>query len=407
MTENFDVAANQSNETPFASDETFQLDPIDRERLDLLGELPELSLFVPLKVHTIETTERNRTDRSYRAYALRNRMDHYVRALEMYSKIDGSFSGKYTNRLKMCRRFAFFYQSTKTGHLRVQSSRCKLRWCPICRDVSRQIVSKAVDGWLCRQRFPKMLTFTLKHSDDELFLQVQRLYDSFRKIRTRAYFRQNVYGGVWFFQLKLNLQTNQWHPHIHCLVNGKFLKHSRLSELWHKITGDSFVVDVRPVKDLENASTEVARYATSPADITRMTLEQSMAVYDATQGRRICGTWGDAKGMVLKPTPQEDDGEWMKVADFMFINIRRDYDTAVKAFWDCYVNDKAYRGPQLQPETEVYAEELDLLLEPDELEEKFKNFHRKRWRVQTFVSNFFGPQNNVHETNDGHTTSPE
>jgi hypothetical protein len=386
-------------------EETFQLDPFDQERYELLGELPDLPLLAPCKVHTIETTDENRLDKSYRAYALKNRMNHYIRALEIYAKIDGGFHGKYTTRLKTCRKYAFFFRNNETGHLRIQSSRCKLRWCPICRDVSRQIVTTAVDGWLCRQKYPKMLTFTLKHSDDELFMQVQHLYDCFRKIRQRAYFKQNINGGVWFFQLKLNLQTNQWHPHIHCLVNGNFLKHSRLSELWHKITGDSFVIDVRPVRDLENASTEVARYATSPADITRMTLQQAIDVYDATQGRRICGTWGDAKGMILKPTPQEDTEEWSKVAEFTFINIRRDYDRAVQTFWDCYVNNKPYDGPQLQPETEVYAEELDLLLEPEELEEKFREFHRKRWRVNTIKTNFIMQTKTSNGADNGYSNS--
>jgi len=395
-----------------------ELHPIDRERLDLLGELPDIPLFLTpeeldrfssggLKVHTIETNQRLRTDLSYKAHCLKFRMDAYVRALEIYAKKDGAYSGKFSDRLKTCRKFAFFYRHNESGKLRVQSSRCKLRWCPICRDVSRMIVTTAVDGWLQRQYFPKMLTFTLKHSDDDLFSQINRLYDSFKKIRQRAYFKQNVTGGVWFFQLKLNPQTEQWHPHIHCLVAGKFLKHSRLSELWHKITGDSFVVDVRPVKDLDNASTEVARYATSPADLTKMSFEQAWNVFDATEGKRICGTWGNAKGMVLRPTPADDSDEWSKIADFTWIAIRKEYDAAAKLFWECYCEHKPYYGPQLQTDEVLYADELNFLLEPDNMSDTFRDFHRKRWRKVTFVSNYFGPQNNINEANNGNTTSTE
>ena len=370
---------NQTEIPPSRAEQTIALDPNDQKRLELLGSLPELSLFVPLKVHTIETTERNAPDLTYRAVALKHRIPEYIRAHEMYAKIDGSMTQKYTSRLEACRKYAFFYQNVETGHLRIQSSRCKLRWCPICRDVSRMIVTKAVDGWLIKQKYPKMLTFTLKHSDEPLFIQVQRLYDCFKKIRQRVYFKRNVTGGVWFFQLKLNLESQQWHPHIHCLVAGKFIGPGKIQKLWHDITGDSFIVDVRPVKDLENVSSEVARYATSPADITRMTLEQSVDVYDATQGRRICGTWGNAKGMVLRPTPQEDTEEWAKVADFFWINLHKKYDTTVKAFWDCFVNDKPYNGPQLQPEVLVYADELDILLSP---EPPPKNFQEHYMRVE-------------------------
>jgi hypothetical protein len=202
-----------------------------------------------------------------------------------------------------------------------------------------------------------MITLTLQHNDDPLDVQIKHLYASFQKLRRRAYFQRLVTGGVWFFQLKYNSDTEQWHPHIHCLVAGKFLPHARLKNLWFQITGDSHVVDIRPVKDLEGCSREVARYATSPADITAVDLTHAMDIYFATKHRRICGSWGSATSLVLKPTPLEDTGEWSKVADFYFINIKKDYDPAVQTFWKCFKQGTAYEGPQLQPLIDVYAEE--------------------------------------------------
>ncbi|KKL95119.1 hypothetical protein LCGC14_1857790 [marine sediment metagenome] len=368
-----------------------ELHPLDHEVLELTGELPNLPLLVnpqilaklrdpPSSVHTIETSGRNSTgaeqrpvagqvgsdlpdpedhqDYTYRGYLLKPRIDHYVRAREIYAKVDGSFGGKFSSRLGACRKFAWFVQSSVTNKLRVQSSRCKLRWCPICRDVSRMIVTKSVDNWLQVQKYPKMITLTLQHSDDPLKLQIKRIYDCFRKLRRRAYFQRLITGGVWFFQLKFNLTTGQWHPHIHCLVAGKFLPHTRLRNLWHEITGDSFVVDIRPVKDLDGCSNEVARYATSPADLTAVNLELALDIYYATKGRRICGSWGSARAIVLKPTPLEDTGEWTKVADFFFINIQKHHVPAVKHFWKCFKQGKPYDGPQLQKLTDVYKEEL-------------------------------------------------
>ena len=367
------------------------LHPLDQEVLELTHDLPRLPLLVnpellarlreaPSSVHTIETSGRNSTravarpyartvstnlpgpedrqDMSYRGYLLKPRIDSYIRAREIYAHVDGGFSGKFSSRLQQCRKFAWFVQSSVTHKLRVMSSRCKLRWCPICRDVSRMIVTNSVEEWLHLQKYPKMITLTLCHSDDPLQLQIKRIYDSFRKLRRRAYFQRLITGGVWFFQLKFNKDTEQWHPHIHCLVAGKFLPHGELKELWHKITGDSYVVDIRPVTDLENCSNEVARYATSPADITAVDLDRAIALYHATKHRRICGSWGSARSITLKPTPLEDTGEWTKVADFFFINIKKDYDPSVRAFWRCFKLGQPYDGPQLQPLTEVYREEL-------------------------------------------------
>lgn len=368
-----------------------KLHPIDQHILKLTGELPNLPLLVnpavldrlrdpPLSVHTIETSCRNQTrpvespnghlsssdlpdpdtrqDLSYRGYLLKPRIESYTRALEIYAHIDGGFGGKFSSRLQACRKYAWFVQSSVTHKLRVQSSRCKLRWCPICRDVSRMIVTKAVEEWLVIQKYPKMITLTLCHSDDPLDVQIKRIYDCFQKLRRRAYFQRLITGGVWFFQLKFNTATQQWHPHIHCLVAGKFLPQARLKSLWHKITGDSYVVDIRPVKDVEACSTEVARYATSPADITAVSLERSLEIFYATKHRRICGSWGSARKLTLRPTALEDTGEWTKVADFFFINTKKDYDPTVLTFWKCFKRGLPYDGPQLQKLTDVYAEEL-------------------------------------------------
>ena len=390
---------------------TFQLHPIDRERLNLTGELPDLDLLRsapemsddrcgsltgspstgvdPFKVHTIETSPGKSPDRSYHGHSLKDRLPAYLRALELYSKIDGSFAGKNVIRLRTCRKFAHFMRNEETGMLKIRSSRCKLRWCPICRDVSRRIVTAAVDDWLKHVKFPKMLTFTLKHSDDELEFQVGRLYECFKKIRQRKYVKDVIDGGVWFFQLKLNLKTDQWHPHLHCLVGGKFISHSKIKDLWQKITGDSFVVDVRPVRDVESVSTEVARYATAPADITRMTVKQSVDVYWATKSRKICGTWGNAKGMILRPSADDETADWSKVAEFEYINSRREFDSTAAEFWRCFIKKIPYNGPKVQPDEEVFREELNILFERGDPPDNFKDFNHRLSKNRRFDSMFY------------------
>jgi len=222
-----------------------------------------------------------------------------------------------------------------------------------------------------------MLTFTLKHSDDPLNIQIDRLYDCFRKIRRRAFLSRRITGGVWFFQLKYNQTEQQWHPHIHCLVAGDFIPHTTLKSLWHKITGDSYVVDVRPVRDLENASTEVARYATSPADLTAVDLELALEVHYSTKNRRICGSWGTARQITLKPAKQEDQDEWFKVADFYFVNVQKNHSLSASEFWKCYRLDLPYTGPRLQADTEVYAEELDILLSLEDMPRTDAEWHMR------------------------------
>lgn len=387
-----------------------KLHPIDQQILDLTGTLPGLPLLVnpevlrrlrrpPSSVHTLETSSRNTTravertdtgnvdsddddspqrqDYSYRGYLLQPRIAAYRRALEIYAAVDGSFGGKFSSRLQQCRKVAFFYQNKATKKLRVQSSRCKLRWCPICRDVSRMIVTTATEKWLRCQKFPKMITLTLKHSDDPLNLQIKRIYDCFKKLKTRSIFQRLITGGVWFFQLKFNHTTEQWHPHIHCLVAGHFVPHNQLKSVWRKLTGDSDIVDIRPVKDLEGCANEVARYATSPADITAVNEQRALEIYYATKHRRICGSWGTARSITLSPQPQDDDDMWDRVADFYFVNVKKQFDPKVKAFWKCFKQDKPYDGPALQAQKDIYKEEYDLIMSPASESMSYQQFQMR------------------------------
>lgn len=405
-----------------------ELHPIDQHVLETTGELPGLPLLVnpeilarlrsrPPSVHTLETSDRIKThvvvgvgdgtvkavpelqdereDYTFRGYLLKPRIDAYIKACEIYADEDGSFGGKLSSRLQNCRRHACFVQHKVTKKLRVMSSRCKLRWCPICRDVQRMIVTQAVDKWLRCQKYPKMITLTLMHNDDPLQLQIKKLYDCFRKLRRRAYFQRLITGGVWFFQLKYNARTEEWHPHIHCLVAGKYLPHSRLKSLWHEITGDSFVVDIRPVKDLENAATEVARYATSPADLTQVDTDQALTIHYATKHKRICGSWGTAKKVTLKPTPQDDQDDWEKVADFYFVNVQKEFSKKALDFWKCYKRDLPYDGPRIQKDSDLYAEDLNILLSLEDMPKTAAEWHMRIQRNRDGPwSKFFKEQDN-------------
>jgi hypothetical protein len=56
-------------------------------------------------------------------------------------------------------------------------------------------------------------------------------------------------GGVWSIEVKRGDRSGQWHPHCHqqwlCRESPD---QSRLSDEWREITGDSFIVDVRPFR---------------------------------------------------------------------------------------------------------------------------------------------------------------
>jgi len=65
---------------------------------------------------------------------------------------------------------------------------------------------------------------------------------------------------VFFLEITLNRDTHQWHPHLHVLFSGKYLPVELVRKHWHRITGDSFIVDVRAVANKDVAAAYVTKY---------------------------------------------------------------------------------------------------------------------------------------------------
>jgi hypothetical protein len=131
-------------------------------------------------------------------------------------------------------------------------------------------------------------------------------------------------GGAAFLEVKIAKDGRTWHPHIHIIAEGGFLNQSRLSDKWKEITGDSWIVDVRYVRDRGEVIRYVAKYASKPLDATlfrsKEHLKEAMV---ALKGRRLCLTFGNWRGLELEKRP-EDDGNWKKVCTLD--NLRRAVD---------------------------------------------------------------------------------
>ncbi len=239
-------------------------------------------------------------------------------------------------RLDGCRTGAFFYRQVTTGAVRVGAQSCHLRFCPLCSRTKILTVKQNVTRWLEKAKYPKILTFTLKHSDQSLTDQLNKLYSSFQKIRRLNIMKKNCTGGVWFFQVKKSKSDNLWHPHIHCLVAGKYMHQSELKQKWFHITGDSLIVDIRPIKDKAITARYVARYAASPCNLQPLDFDECIEVAVALESRRICGTWGICRKLKITSPPKPDTVGWYKLASWNCIYSNKDIDKNAKAIIDAW-----------------------------------------------------------------------
>lgn len=141
----------------------------------------------------------------------------------------------------------------------------------------------------------KFITLTIAGAKEGLASKVDRLYKGFRALRVLPLWKERIAGGAAFLEIKWSDKSQRWHPHFHLICEGKFIDQGELSDAWRAITRDSFIVDVRAVKDPDEVRSYVTKYASKPLNMSFAAdpdlLQEALT---SLHGRRLCfafGTW--------------------------------------------------------------------------------------------------------------------
>lgn len=95
-------------------------------------------------------------------------------------------------------------------------------------------------------------------------------------------------------------------------------------------------MDIRIIRNPGKAANEVARYAACPCDLSKNTLDNNVNVLRAMHGRRICGAWGTAKGVTLKPPRDEHPELWENIGSRSVIRELRNTDPRARAIYEAW-----------------------------------------------------------------------
>lgn len=254
----------------------------------------------------------------------------------LYSVVDDLDCKNYSFRISDCRSGAFFMRHEETGEVRVRSYHCGLRWCPICASSRQAWIASECERWFIQVQQPRLVTLTMRHTTAPLADQVNALYSHFQKFRKRKFFKDHTRGGVWFFHIKKSQKDHKWHPHLHCLIDSDFLEHKKISQLWHKVTGDSKIVHIKAVTNPTNSVKHAARYSAEPCDLSTLNLVDGLELYYALQGRRLAGTWGTARMISFRPKPDPDAKLWIQIGSYDMVRSLKDSDDFARQIWKAY-----------------------------------------------------------------------
>lgn len=201
--------------------------------------------------------------------------------------------------------FRIFYDTAAETCFDVTNA-CGLRWCPLCAESRAAFLSHEVRAWYESALQPRLLTLTLRHNTSPLEDQLQLLTRAARKLRRAKFFTSAVRGGIWFLQVTWSDRTNAWHPHIHALIDARFIPHALLKARWAKVTGGSDIVHIKSCYSPGSAAHHVSRYATRPGTLSSVPDDRRLELVEALDGKRIVGTWGSAKVVSLVPRKTRD-----------------------------------------------------------------------------------------------------
>lgn len=267
----------------------------------------------------------------------------YENAYELYQMSTGGLASKHTKRLEMCGSSAMFLRHKETGKIKVASSACHLRFCPICAKKRAGEVTERITKWLETTENARLITLTIKHSRKPLREQLDYLIASWRKLYKSESWRYWVSAGVWVIQVTYNRKRSEWHPHLHILTVGKFYPQEILKKDWKRASGGSFIVDIRGLGQAKEAAKYVGRYVGRACNLSDVPKVRWKELYWSLNGKRLFGEFGTGKGdeRLLARVKRSDLDEWEKLGFFKDIVKSIPFDPASRAIMHAWQSGKA------------------------------------------------------------------
>lgn len=226
---------------------------------------------------------------------------------------------KLADEVSSCGNYLTFREYFTIGETRLSKiCTCKRHLlCPLCairRGAKSVRVYKAKVEELLR-RNPKLraylVTLTVKDGPDlgERFDHLTGGVRSYHKRRKGSRQHGEVLkasAAVWSYEFKRGKNSGIWHPHVHAIwLCEEAPDPFKLSREWRDTTGDSFIVDVTPMNDVDpvGAFCEVFKYAVKFSELPDA---DRLHGYRTLKGKRLQGSFGDLRGLDVEPSDSDE-----------------------------------------------------------------------------------------------------
>jgi hypothetical protein len=205
-----------------------------------------------------------------------------------------------------CGSCLFAKVSSTKDDFKLCANHCHSRWCVPCANSRAATIAHNVRDILHRHP-ARFITLTLRHSHNTLADQLSRLFTCFTQMRRREAWKSAIRGGAAFIELKISERDGLWHVHLHILAETPWFDQKTLSREWYAVTGDSSIVDIRPIPNHDHVARYVTKYVTKPADSSVFATPGKLdEMIVALRGRHLCFTFGAWHKLKLAHVPATD-----------------------------------------------------------------------------------------------------
>lgn len=214
-----------------------------------------------------------------------------------------------TSKLRTCGRYPSVLWSDHAQRFVISRCLCKARLCPTCGAKRAQRLRSTLLPIVRELDSARMLTLTLRSTDDPLEDQVKRLTKAFGQLRRRKHARKYLTGGLYVIEITYNAAADRWHPHLHVIADGRYWPQAELAALWNEITGDSRIADIRACHDRRSAVNYVTSYVSKSQTPKDCPPHRLFEWCEALHGKPMARPFGKCHGAKLNPKPDDSAPE--------------------------------------------------------------------------------------------------
>lgn len=255
------------------------------------------------------------------------------KALQMQSFAANAGHVKEAKKLADCANYLLFRHYYTVDKVRLHAaSFCKKHLlCPMC---AIRRGAKMLKAYLDKYGAvmvehghlrPYLVTLTVKNGPD-LVERLNHLRGAMRRMsqarrdhlsnprkNRRVEFAASM-GG--FHSIEVTNKGQGWHPHVHMIwLCASQPDQQALSAEWHAWTGDSFIVDVRPLHDPVEGFLEVCKYALKFSDLDEA---DNWHAYQVMSGQRLIDSHGLMRGVEIPESLLDEPLDGLPFVDLLY-----------------------------------------------------------------------------------------